>query len=180
MATVYIGLGSNLRDRLAFLNRAVGEMDKLQNTEVSILSSIYETDPVGGPLQGRYLNAVCAITTSLSPTALLNATKKIEYDLGRRRKGHWEARFIDIDILVFPGVVMQTTTLTLPHPLLDKRWFVLVPLVEIAPDLVPPGYSRNVTALLHDLGPPEGIDRYEGEKPWGNYSHLMVGNNQNP
>ncbi len=76
MQTVYIGLGSNLKERLAFLNRAVEELDKLQNTEVTSLSSVYETDPVGGPLQGRYLNAVCAVDTSLAPAALLEVTKK--------------------------------------------------------------------------------------------------------
>lgn len=178
MQTVYIGLGSNLKERLAFLNRAVEELDKLQNTEVTSLSSVYETDPVGGPLQGRYLNAVCAVDTSLAPAALLEVTKKIEYALGRRRKGHWEARFIDIDILVYPDVVIRTPTLKLPHPLLDRRWFVLVPLVEIAPKLVPPGYTKDVTALLHDLGPPEGIDRLEGVDPWGKFNHLMIGNNR--
>ncbi len=171
METVYIGLGSNLKDRLAFLNTAVEKLSEHEQVEIVRLSSIYETDPVGGAMQGRYFNAVCAVKTGLSPEELLQFTKKIEYDMGRRRKGHWEARFIDLDILVYPGIIKQSPELNLPHPLIARRWFVLIPLAEIAPNLTPPGYSKNISELLIDLGEPEGIDRLEIKKPWGPLSH---------
>ncbi len=163
MKTVYLGLGSNLQDRLAFLKKAVANLNAHPNIKVTGLSSIYETDPVGGDLQGRYLNGVCAIETDLSPGELLKVTKNIEYEMGRRRKGTWEARFIDIDILIYPDTVIYSEDLKLPHPLLAERWFVLVPLAEIAPDIVPPGFDKNVSQLLNELGEPQGIEKLKTE-----------------
>ncbi len=165
MKTVYLGLGSNLKDRLAFLKQALDNLNTHDRITVKKLSSVYETDPVGGELQGRYLNAVCAIDTDLSPRDLLKVTKDIEYAMGRRGKGTREARFIDIDILIYPDTIMASEDLNLPHPLLAERWFVLVPLVEIAPDITPPGFEKNVSELLSDLGKPQGIDRLIPESP---------------
>lgn len=165
MKTVYLGLGSNLQDRLAFLQEAVDNLNRHDRISVINISSVYETDPVGGELQGRYLNAVCAIKTNLSPRELLRATKDIEYAMGRRRKGTWEARFIDIDILIYPETIIASEDLNLPHPLLAERFFVLVPLVEIAPDIIPPGFRKKTSQLLSELGEPDGIDRLNFEIP---------------
>lgn len=173
METVYIGLGSNLKDRLSFLNTAVEKLNEHERVEITGLSSVYETDPVGDAMQGRYLNAACALKTDLTPKDLLQLTKKIEYEMGRRRKGRRESRFIDIDILVYPGVTIDSPELNLPHPLIAERWFVLVPLAEIAPGLTPPGFSKNISALLKNLGKPEGIDKLDLKNPWGKFTHFM-------
>ena len=159
METVYLGLGSNLQDRLSFLKKAIENLNRHKKISVKKISSVYETDPVGGELQGRYLNAVCAIATDLEPKELLRVTKEIEYEMGRRRKGTWEARFIDIDILIYPGTVIASEDLNLPHPLLAERFFVLVPLAEIAPNIIPPGFRKSASQLLEELGEPVGIDR---------------------
>lgn len=166
MYTVYLGLGSNIGDRIYHLDRAALMVNNLEQVKVTKLSSVYETDPVGGPPQGRYYNAVIEVETGLRPIKLLQFSKEIEQIMGRETKGRWESRCIDIDLLAYPSIIMKTPLLTLPHVLLARRWFVLVPLVEIAPDLVPPGYSRPVSALLEKLGKPEGVDRLELHKPW--------------
>lgn len=159
LATAYIGLGSNLQDRLAYLNKAVELLQENGNIKITALSSIYETDPVGGPLQSRYLNSVAEIETNLAPEQLLQVTKDIENKLGRTREEHWGPRFIDLDILTFGNITRDTDTLQLPHPLIKERWFVLVPLCEIAPHLIPPGYDEPVSELLKKLGTPRGIDK---------------------
>ncbi len=174
MSIVYIGLGANLNNRLSYLKKAVIKLNKHPRVELHSLSSIYETDPVGTTAQERYLNAVCAVETNLSPLDLLQLTKQIEHELGRKEKGNWASRLIDLDILVYPETIIHNENLQLPHPLIAYRWFVLVPLAEIAPQLIPPGFSQNVKELLQALGPPEGVDKLDLQNPWDEFSYFLL------
>ena len=135
MARAYLAFGSNQGDRAAYLRAAQARVDGLPDTRVVAASSIYETPPWGKTDQPAFLNMVVAIDTALSPEALLQATRAIETALGRQRAEHWGPRTLDIDLLVYAGATRHTPTLTLPHPYLTQRRFVLLPLAEIAPDL---------------------------------------------
>lgn len=151
MATAYIGLGSNLGDRLAYLRAALKALS--DHPEVSIdfasdVASLYETSPVGGPAgQSAFFNSVVRITTLLSPTNLLDVLLSIEDDLGRKREAHCGQRCIDLDLLLSGDVVSQSDRLTLPHPRLHQRRFVLEPLRELAAQLVHPLLHRPVADL---------------------------------
>ena len=135
MSIVYLGFGSNLGDRAENILQAVQSL-KANGLIIHRLSSIIETDPVGGPAQGKFLNAVCKIGTSLSPEALLAVIHKIEKGLGRTRTIRNGPRTIDIDILLFDRLSVNTARLAIPHPKMLERDFVLRPLTEIAPELV--------------------------------------------
>ena len=155
----YIALGANLGDPPAQLKAALHSLRGSPGVEVVATSSFYRTAPLGQPGQPDYCNAVCAVDTTLQPEALLDLLQGIETAAGRRRDGtHWGPRLLDLDLLHVEGGVSHTTRLTLPHPELQRRAFVLVPLAEIAPRLSIPG-----------LGPVAGlaavVDR-SGVAPW--------------
>jgi len=151
---VYLGLGSNLGDREKNIAQALELLG--EGGRVVAVSPLYETDPVGltGPL---FLNAVVLYQTELGPHELLSFIKGIEARLGR--KPVLPPRPIDIDILLYGDLVMKSETLTIPHPRLVERAFVLVPLAELAPELVVPERGENVSQLL------EGVSR-DGVRPW--------------
>lgn len=134
MAIAYIGLGSNLGDRALHIETAIC---LLQETGTVILrcSKIIETDPVGGPAQNKFLNGVVKIETPLTPVELLSQCQKIEQRLGRVRDIHHGPRTIDLDILLYDQLVVDTPLLKIPHPRMLERSFVLEPLKEIEPDL---------------------------------------------
>jgi len=135
MARAFIGLGSNLGDRLETLSRAVKALAATRGIRVEQLSTVLETVPCGGPPQGPFLNAAIELHTSLSPRALLHALQRIETRLGRRRSGErWAPRTIDLDILLFGKEEIQTDELTIPHPRMNERRFVLEPLAELTED----------------------------------------------
>jgi len=131
----YIGLGSNLGDRLVNINKAIEYLKENQDITVEKVSSIIETEPQGGPPQGKFLNAVVKIKTSLAPQDLLRFLQDIEAKLGRTRLIRNGPRTIDLDILLYDNKVIDEPNLEVPHPRMFERDFVLKPLLEIEPDI---------------------------------------------
>lgn len=131
MNEAYVALGANLGDRDASLRDALGRMAAVPELEVLRISRVYETDPVGYVDQPVFLNMAAALGTELSPIALLRKLLSIEREMGRVRDVQWGPRTIDLDLLVYEDVVMDTTELTLPHPRMSERAFVLAPLRDI-------------------------------------------------
>ncbi|MEY4480527.1 MAG: 2-amino-4-hydroxy-6-hydroxymethyldihydropteridine diphosphokinase [Bacillota bacterium] len=128
--TAYIGLGSNLGDREQTLMDAVKHIHQLEGVAVAYCSSLYETDPVGNVNQPAFLNMVIRVKTSLDPDVLLQQMLAVELQLGRVREVHWGPRTIDLDLLRVDDKIINTELLTLPHPFMRERAFVLVPLLE--------------------------------------------------
>ncbi|HXI41384.1 MAG TPA: 2-amino-4-hydroxy-6-hydroxymethyldihydropteridine diphosphokinase [Bryobacteraceae bacterium] len=145
--TVYLGLGSNVGNREEMLQAA---LDRLHSRELRIerISSVYETEPQGRRNQRWFLNLVAEARTDLFPRQLLGRIAKIEQELGRRRMLANGPRTIDIDILFFGGFVVETAELTIPHPRIAERRFVLAPMVELAPELRDPVTRRTMRELL--------------------------------
>jgi len=154
----YLGLGSNLEDRQYNLEQALAFL--AQRLRIEKVSSIYDTEPVGNTQQPRFLNLVCQVSTTLSPTALIALAKGIEAKLGRGG-GSGMPRPIDIDILFYGEQVIKTPELVIPHPRLTERAFVLVPLVEIAPELVHPANGKTARELLMALKGIRGVFKWE-------------------
>ena len=153
MAEIYLGLGTNLGDKEANLNMAMDEIRK-RIGEIVSLSAFYTTEPWGFDSQNSFLNAVCKACTSLSPSEILSVTQAIEKDLGRLKKsvgGQYSDRHIDIDILLYDGLVLNTPELVIPHPLMHQRAFVMEPLAEIAPELVHPVLHRSMKEILKEM-----------------------------
>jgi dihydropteroate synthase len=158
--TAYLGLGSNLGDREANIARAVDFLS--QRLTVDRLSSLYETEPVGYRDQPRFLNAVCQVSTVLSPGELLALAKAIEGRLGRVTSFPNAPRPLDIDILLYGDRIVDSLELRIPHPRLTERAFVLVPLAELAPDLVHPETGRRIGELLVEVEGREGVRLWGG------------------
>ena len=144
--TAHIALGSNLGDKEANLRRALELLDE-RGVEVVKVSSFICTEPYGVTDQPQFLNAVCQVRTSLEPLALLHTLLGIEQEMGRVRLRHWGERNIDLDLLLYEDVVMDTPELKLPHPDMQNRDFVLLPLFEIAPELIHPVLRKNIREL---------------------------------
>lgn len=159
MVTAYLGLGSNLGNRPDNLNQAVSFLS--QRLQVEKVSSVYETEPVGNVNQPLFLNMVCQVYTGLEPSALLALVKGIEAKLGRGPGSSNASRPIDIDILFYGDRVVQSPGLIIPHPRLTERAFVLMPLAEIAPDLVHPGNGKTIRQLLQSIDT-RGVIRWKG------------------
>ena len=139
---VYIAIGSNLGDRRAYLEAGLKEVAALSGTRLAEVSRTYETRPLGPVAQPDFLNAVFAIETSLAPDPLLAALLAAEKKHQRQRRTHWGPRTLDLDLLLYGERVVESATLTLPHPHMHERSFVLVPLCEIAPCLSHPVTGR--------------------------------------
>lgn len=142
MSRAVLGLGSNLGDRLAHLTDAVRGLAQRRDVDVIAVSRVYETAAVGGPPQGRYLNAVVLTSTTLAPYDLLRVTQSLEQAAGREHGLRWGPRTLDIDLLAYDEQCLDDVALTLPHPLAHVRAFVLVPWSDVEPDAVLPGYGR--------------------------------------
>jgi 2-amino-4-hydroxy-6-hydroxymethyldihydropteridine diphosphokinase len=150
-ATVYLSLGANLGDRLANLRLALTRLQTLARLEE--VSSLYETQPQGVSDQPLFLNALCRVSTGLEPQALLRFLKNVERETGRQPGGErWGPRPIDLDILLYDDRVLDAPELTVPHPRLAERAFVLVPLCELAPELRHPLLGKTMKELLASVG----------------------------
>ncbi|MGC8595602.1 MAG: 2-amino-4-hydroxy-6-hydroxymethyldihydropteridine diphosphokinase [Candidatus Kryptoniota bacterium] len=144
----YLLLGSNLGDRVASILTAIRMIGELRDTNLLRTSSIYETEPFGFSEQPPFLNIGVIVRTNLSPEFLLHNLKLIEKKIGRKERPKWHEREIDIDIIFYGKSIVQTRSLTIPHPLMHLRRFVLVPLVEIDSDFMHPVYGKNLATLL--------------------------------
>lgn len=152
MATVYLGLGTNLGDKEANLRTAIYKLQERIGKQVS-LSSFYETAPWGFESDHSFLNAAIGLETSLSPIEILHITQEIEKELGRTKKsvnGSYSDRLIDIDILLYDTLVLQTPELTIPHPLMTERDFVMKPLIEIAGNVIHPPLQKTLSELYQE------------------------------
>ncbi|MFH1777923.1 MAG: 2-amino-4-hydroxy-6-hydroxymethyldihydropteridine diphosphokinase [Candidatus Omnitrophota bacterium] len=149
---IYLGIGSNSGNRYQNIQRAIRALSQTQNINIVCVSSIYETTPLGGPKQNNFLNVVLQIETDFIPKQLLKITKIIEKDLGRRTKAkRWGPRIIDIDILIYHNLELHSSELTIPHPRMHERYFVLVPLSEIAPRVIHPVFKKTIKRLKQDI-----------------------------
>ncbi len=149
MATVYLGLGTNLGNKEANLRTAIYKLQERIGKQVS-LSSFYETAPWGFESDHSFLNAAIGLETNLSPIEILHITQEIEKELGRTKKsvnGSYSDRLIDIDILLYDTLVLQTPELTIPHPLMTERDFVMKPLIEIAENVIHPTRQKTLSEL---------------------------------
>ncbi len=152
--TVYLGLGSNMGNRQENLNRALDFLS--QRLRVEQVSPVYDTEPVGNTDQPRFLNLACQVYTRLAPVELLTLAKGIESKLGRVSSKPNAPRPIDIDILFYGDQVIKTPELVIPHPRLVERAFVLIPLAEIAPELVHPVSGKTIKELLRGVTEVQG------------------------
>jgi 2-amino-4-hydroxy-6-hydroxymethyldihydropteridine diphosphokinase len=144
----FLGLGSNLGDRRALLRRAVADL-----ADVVVVSPVYETDPVGGPEQGAFLNIVVELDTHLDAHGLLAECRRLEEAAERVRVERWGPRTLDVDVLWVDGEIVDDAELQVPHPRMWERRFVLAPLADLAPDLVPPALLDGATGEVRRLGP---------------------------
>lgn len=164
MAVVFLGLGSNLGDPKANLCEAVERLSARPDLRLVRVSSLYLTAPVGYTDQPDFLNAAAIIETDLSPTDLQAFTKEIENEMGRTRNFRWGPRVIDIDILLYDSASISDPDLTIPHPSMMERAFVMEPMAEIAPDLVLPG-GKTPGEVLPELGD-QGVVRLPETDQW--------------
>ncbi|HZA26014.1 MAG TPA: 2-amino-4-hydroxy-6-hydroxymethyldihydropteridine diphosphokinase [Dehalococcoidia bacterium] len=157
--TAYLGLGSNLGQREANLAQAVHLLSRCRQMQVLRSSSIYETEPWGFTDQPPFLNAVVEVSTNLEPASLLELAKTIETEVGREPTFRWGPRLVDLDILLYADQVIQQDNpdLQIPHPRISQRAFVLVPLAEVASDLLHPTLRVTVGRLAEDVEGKEGV-----------------------
>jgi 2-amino-4-hydroxy-6-hydroxymethyldihydropteridine diphosphokinase len=156
----YLSMGSNLGDREGNLRAAIEALER--EVEIQALSSLYDTAPVGVTDQPRFLNLAAAVRTDLEPPDLLALVKRVEAEVGRRPTYRWGPRVVDIDILLYGDLVLDTPDLVVPHQEMDGRAFVLLPLAEIAPDVTHPILGATVAELA------AGVDT-GGVRPVGSY-----------
>lgn len=146
---IYLGIGSNLGNRGENIRRSLCELSKIGR--IVTVSGIYRTDPYGVTDQPEFLNLTLSFQTQLSPLNLLDAVKEIEKKMGRVERGRWRERIIDIDILFYHDEIFCNDELTLPHPDLQNRVFVLRPICDIAPNFVHPVSKKSMRELLNEL-----------------------------
>ncbi len=160
MTRAFVGLGSNLGDRERYLRDGVEAMGGLPGTEVVRVSSLYDTEPVGGePGEPRYLNAVAELETALPARQLLDGLLELEARAGRPRTGRAGPRVLDLDLLFYDREILEEVGLSVPHPRYAERSFVLVPLVELAPDWTDPRTGFRMDTLLKERTRPGAVRR---------------------
>jgi 2-amino-4-hydroxy-6-hydroxymethyldihydropteridine diphosphokinase len=150
-ATVYIGIGSNLGDPMKNCLEAVERIKRLPECDFMGISKWYRTEPVGVDGQNWYMNGAVCISTKLGAPELMKKLLAIEADMGRVRKEKWEARIIDLDILLYSDEIIHEKGLSVPHPLMSERRFVMAPMVDLAPDLLCPLRGKTMIELLAEI-----------------------------
>jgi len=155
----YIGIGSNLGDKIDHCEKAISEISKIDRQRLLAKSSYYKTQPIGYPSQDWFVNGVIKIETDLEAHELLQTLKAIESQLGRAETFRWGPRTIDLDILFFDDVEINTERLQIPHPLIQDRQFVLVPLAEIARNFIHPVLKKTIQELLNNLKEDQGVEK---------------------
>ncbi len=148
MPLAYLGLGSNIGNRIGYIRRSLVALSRLPKTKVTKVSSLYETEPYGKKEQPWFINIVVEVSTELGPLELFKKCKSIENKLGRQKREKWAEREIDIDILLYDEIIFSTPELQIPHPDMHNRRFVLIPLSEIAPNIIHPVFKKSVSELL--------------------------------
>ena len=151
MTIVYIGLGSNMESPRQHITTAIKALGEIQSTHTNKVSSLYKSKPVGPQDQNDYINAVAELETSLTPLDLLDKLQAIENEHGRVRNERWGPRTLDLDILMFGDEIINNERLTIPHPEMTNRSFVLMPLAEINADCLIPGKGL-LSSLLISIG----------------------------
>ncbi len=158
MKTAYIGIGSNLGNPEGNCLEAVDRIGRIPGCKANRVSRLYRTEPVGVDGQEYYVNCVAEISTGISAKRLMKKMLAIEKDMGRVREGgRWQARIIDLDILLFGRELIHEDNLTVPHPLMHRRRFVMVPMADLAPDLIHPSIGKSISVLLQKI-PKDGQD----------------------
>jgi 2-amino-4-hydroxy-6-hydroxymethyldihydropteridine diphosphokinase len=160
LAIAYISLGSNLGNRLAHLKQALRRLEESGELSISKTSPVYETQPVGPRNQSWFLNLVVEVQTYLDPHSLLEYLSSIENQIGRKREESWGPRKIDLDILLYDNQTVSSDRLTIPHPRMQERKFVLLPLSDIAPHALHPVLGKSVKGLLDACQDTSAIRRY--------------------
>jgi len=155
----YIGIGSNLGDKRDHCEKAISQILKFDRHKLLVKSSLFKTEPMGHPSQDWFVNGVIKIETDLEPLELLRTLKAIESQLGRVETFRWGPRTIDLDILLFDDLEIHTEELQIPHPRLQNRQFVLIPLVEIDRSLIHPILKKTIQQLLSDLMEDQGVEK---------------------
>ncbi len=164
--TVLLSLGSNLGDRLGYIQAAISTLSSVSRSPLKI-SNIYSTPPIGPAPQEHYLNVCVTLVTSITPGDLLTFCKHTEKSLGRIHRQRWGSREIDIDIICYGCRVIKEPGLAIPHSQMHLRQFVLVPLADIAPDYIVPDFNKTVSALLNDNIKSNGLQAISQFAPAG-------------
>jgi 2-amino-4-hydroxy-6-hydroxymethyldihydropteridine diphosphokinase len=155
----FIGLGSNLGERLDYLCESVRRLATIPGITLVDVAGVYQTEPIGITDQPDFLNSVVQVQTYLAPIELLQSLQAIEKQLGRKRAARWSSRTIDLDLLSVDALVLNDPLLSLPHPRLGRRRFALVPFAEIAPSYVVPGLQQTIGQLLSGCRDNQRVDR---------------------
>jgi 2-amino-4-hydroxy-6-hydroxymethyldihydropteridine diphosphokinase len=163
-ANAWLSLGANVGDPAATIGQALGKIGRLPDTRIVDISPIYRTAPVGYTDQPPFLNLAISVRTELAPEEIVSACRTIERDLGRQDRPRWHEREIDIDLLIYDQVLISRPGLTVPHPRMNGRAFVMIPLGDIAPDLIHPVTGESIAAIRDQLpqDPLEWIEQFAG------------------
>lgn len=165
MPLVYLGLGSNLGDRVGYIQQAVQMLKDNNDIKIINASSFYETEPVGIKSERWFVNAVIALETNIEPENLLKICIEIESILGRKRESlnkklNYESRNIDIDVLFYDDLILSTDIIQIPHPKVHQRAYTLVPMLELAPDFIHPIFNSSIINIHTTLLDPEEVYLY--------------------
>jgi len=171
-SVAYISMGSNLDDRLSYLKGAIDELNKDERISIKKISSIYETDPIGYTNQGNFLNIVAKLETDYEVEQLLRKCLQIELQLGRERKIRWGPRTIDLDILLYNQENIETDDLSVPHPRMHERAFVIIPLLEIEPNIELPAMELPLQKVLEHIPDKEGVRLWKRKDGEDEFVHL--------